>query len=545
MPTKLSRFCDGVMEAGWLSAVIVVPLFFDIYSSRVFEPDKLAFLRTIALVVVAAWLVKIIEEGGPRFDHVTLPPTSDLRPLTSILRLPLIAPVFALLVSLLLSTVLSVTPRVSFFGSYQRLQGTYTTLAYLVLFGSILANMRRRAQFDRLITAVILTGLPVSLYGMLQRFQLDPLPWGGDTVTRVSSTLGNPILLGAYLIMVLPITIGRVVESFGAIMREAEGLVYHLIRATLYVFIASADLIALWLTGSRGPWLGFLAGSFFLLILLSSHWRLRWLTIGTIALAAVLGVSLIVLNIPNGPLEPLRASPSLGRLGHVFETDKETGRVRVLIWQGASELVRPHAPLEYPDGHQDAFNFLRPLVGYGPESMYVAFNRFYPPELGQIERRNATPDRSHNETWDALVTTGVLGLLVYLALFASILYYGVKWLGLIQSARQRNLFIGLYAGGGLAGAIALVAWQGLPFFGVGLPFGIMLGLIAYLTLLAIFAPPASVGTRLAPWRAIALSTLIAALHRNPLRLRRRRFAHPVLDVDRTDGRRGMRADPGK
>ncbi|MEZ4646278.1 MAG: hypothetical protein R3E31_26740 [Chloroflexota bacterium] len=46
---------------------------------------------------------------------------------------------------------------------------------------------------------------------------------------------------------------------------------------------------------------------------------------------------------------------------------------------------------------------LRPLIGYGPESMYVAYNRFYPPELATVEARNASPDRSHNETFDALV----------------------------------------------------------------------------------------------------------------------------------------------
>jgi O-antigen ligase len=57
---------------------------------------------------------------------------------------------------------------------------------------------------------------------------------------------------------------------------------------------------------------------------------------------------------------------------------------------------------------------IRPLVGYGPEAMWVAFNRFYPPDLAQVEARNASPDRSHNETWDSLVVTGLLGFVTYL-----------------------------------------------------------------------------------------------------------------------------------
>src|SRR4030042_363340 len=63
MRTKLSVFCERIMEAGWLAALIVEPLFFNVYSSRVFEPDKLALLRSIALVMIATWIIKTIEEG--------------------------------------------------------------------------------------------------------------------------------------------------------------------------------------------------------------------------------------------------------------------------------------------------------------------------------------------------------------------------------------------------------------------------------------------------------------------------------------------------
>ena len=58
------------MEAAWLAAVIVVPVFFNIYSSRIFEPDKITLLRSLALIVLAAWLVKLIEEGGIRWDFM-------------------------------------------------------------------------------------------------------------------------------------------------------------------------------------------------------------------------------------------------------------------------------------------------------------------------------------------------------------------------------------------------------------------------------------------------------------------------------------------
>ena len=63
MTTKLTRFCEAIIEAGWLAALIIVPLFFNVHSSRVFEPDKMSLLRSIALVMVIAWLIKLLNDG--------------------------------------------------------------------------------------------------------------------------------------------------------------------------------------------------------------------------------------------------------------------------------------------------------------------------------------------------------------------------------------------------------------------------------------------------------------------------------------------------
>ena len=61
--TRLEGFCDKIIEASWLAALVVVPLFFNVYSSRVFEPDKITALRSIAVVAAIAWVVKTVEGG--------------------------------------------------------------------------------------------------------------------------------------------------------------------------------------------------------------------------------------------------------------------------------------------------------------------------------------------------------------------------------------------------------------------------------------------------------------------------------------------------
>jgi tetratricopeptide (TPR) repeat protein len=591
MLTKLSRYADGIMEAVWLAAVVLVPLFFNIYSSRIFEPDKITLLRSLSLLILAAWVVKLIEEGFPKWESSP----SGRFSLKTFLQIPLIGPVIFLAFVYLVATVFSVVPRISFFGSYQRLQGTYSTLSYLVIFAAITVNLRRRAQVERLITVAILVSLPVSMYGVLQRYQIDPVPWAGNVSRRIASNMGNSIFVAAYLIMVNALTLARIAESFMAILKEeSRGWMANFIRATIYVFIAAMQLIAIYLSRSRGPFLGWLAGSFFFFVLYSLYYgevflssifqslihiktrgiiritilifevvvlylgrnletifyvliglvvieitlflgipllyklylRLssetqnplrriyqffikRGMTFGLVGVAAAVGLFLVLLSLPGGALQSLSTSPWIGRFGRIFDTEERTSRVRILIWQGASELVLPHEPLDFPDGSQDTFNLFRPLIGYGPESMHVAYNKYFPPELARIENRNASPDRSHNETWDALVTTGGLGLISYLVLFGAVFYYALQWLGLVNGRRQRILFFSLTLSGGMISTVGFVLWQGIEFFGVGLPFGMILGLTAYLAITSLYIQVEIPATEKGAERILIIMALLA------------------------------------
>jgi len=488
MQTKLSAFCDKVIEAGWLTAIIVVPLFFNVYSSRVFEPDKLTLLRSIVLVMVTAWLIKLIEQGvrvQPEERADGTRPGLWIRARAWMAHTPLVLPTVLLVMIYILSTIGSITPRISLLGSYQRLQGTYTTFSYIVVFFLMLQHLRTREQINRLVTTAILTSIPISLYGILQHYALDPLPWGGDVVTRVAANMGNSIFVAAYLIMVAPLTLARIVDTFTAILKEEQSAIADVILGACYIFTLAIQVICIFFTQSRGPWLGLFAGLFFFVLTLGVTKRQRWVAWTAISLAMVIGIFLVVLNLPNTPLAPIKKMPYVGRLGTLLETESGTGRVRILIWEGNVALLSPHPPLEFPDGRIDRLHFLRSLIGYGPESMWVAYNRFYPPDLAHVEARNASPDRSHNETFDALVITGLLGFLAEMFLFASAFYYGFRWLGLIGDALQRNIFIGLWIGGGVFGAAFFGLWKGPEFIGVGLPFGIALGLGAYLIIHAI------------------------------------------------------------
>lgn len=589
MDSKLSRWCDGFLEAGWLLALIVTPLFFNIHSERVFEPDKLTLMRSIALLMALVWLIKFVEQQGWRDLDWLKWGTSN-----SIWRKPLILPVLFVAVVYIISTLLSVAPRTSLWGSYQRLQGTYTTFAYIVVFAIIASTMRSRAQMQRLITTVIVTSIPVSLYGILQRFELDPLPWGGNTSKRIAGHMGNAIFIAAYLIMTVPFTAVRIIDSFFNILTDEELSYADVVRSSIYILTIALQLIAIYFSQSRGPLLGLGVGlfAFVLLLLVALRYAAgerfgsksadylfpllyltlaiialfitnglqaslgarnafylyggllgllilsifilagarvgwRWLWASWLTIVLFVGVLLLTFNISSemedrfidvpliGTLDTTFDSwqtlPTIGRLGDLLNQDAGTTTVRILIWRGAIELIRPHDPVAFPDGQTDSFNFLRPLFGYGPESMYVAYNGFYPPELATIEARNASPDRSHNETFDALVITGVVGFLAWQTLYLAAFYYSFRQLGVVRGKRDRNILVGLWIAGAVAMLFGIGSSLGWEYLGVAIPFGSVIGLVVYLIYYALTAGEANQQLLSYDLNVLIMAGLIAAL----------------------------------
>ncbi len=570
MESKLSRLCDGLLEAGWLVAVITVPLFFNIHSDRVFEPDKLTLLRSIALFMAMVMLVRFVERRSWQNLHLLRWHDEN-----SVWRSPFVLPIVVLILIYIVSTIFSITPRVSWAGSYQRLQGTYSTLSYIVILVAAATTIRSRVQIGRVVTAVIITSIPVSFYGLLQHFGLDPLPWGGDVKDRIAGHMGNSIFIAAYLIMVVPLTLSRIIDAFTNILSDEQLSFTDVLRSAIYIFTLSIQLLAIYWSGSRGPLIGLAIGLFsfilvllvslrnaaadrgafqlkdlawafglvvpsmialllsnviskvsspltafviffglvglsviLILILVASRRGWKWLWLSWLLLTVFVAGWLLLFNIPSNRMDSLKnvpiigsifeaqidwkELPTIGSYGRMLDPSQTIGReksnrVRVLIWEGVIDLITPHDPLQFPDGQTDRFNFLRPLFGYGPESMYVVYNHFYPAELATVEARNASPDRSHNETFDALVITGLSGFLAWQALYVSVFYYGFKYLGVVRSKRDRNVLVGAWVGGGLLGAILTLTMLDPIYLGVAVPTGTIVGLVGYLFYYALFA----------------------------------------------------------
>ncbi len=440
---------ERMIEGAWLAALVVMPILFHPHSATIFEPDKAAVLRALSLLVLVAATARLLRSRSGFAES-----------LHGALRSPIGLAATAGAASYLLSTALSVDPHLSLWGSYDRRQGLLSFLAYLSVFGAVFALLRSEGQLRRLLQTLVVASVPVSLYALYQVAGLDPMGWIAATGVRPSANAGNPIFLGAHLIMVVPVTLALGLAALLAPGRRIEALGYS---AVLLL-----QVVAVGATGSRGPLLGLaVAIAFFGLVVLRRAPR-RVVLAGLAALAGAAAL-LALLVVPGGPLESVRSRPVvrhtvLGRLAGTLDFGEGTVAVRLRLWEGMIELV----------GEEPA----RLLTGYGPETLGLTHHRHYEAGLASLENPDVAADRAHNRSFDLLATRGIPGLLADLALFGALVYTVLAASGIPPGRRRRcGAAAALGAGGGAVASLV----AGIPALLGPLPaLGAVAGLLLFL-----------------------------------------------------------------
>jgi hypothetical protein len=153
-------------ETLWLVAAATIPLACSPWTHNAFELPKTAVLKALVLLMGLASLIQAINGRKDRE-----------RPSGAVIPRALLWPALTFGGAAALATALSVNPRVSLWGSYERQQGLLTLAAYLGLFLFTAANLRTRAQAMRLLTAIAWSSAPVVADGLLQAVGIDPLGW--------------------------------------------------------------------------------------------------------------------------------------------------------------------------------------------------------------------------------------------------------------------------------------------------------------------------------------------------------------------------------
>lgn len=408
----------AVQKIVLVSLLIVIPLGLNLWGQHPFVLPKVLLLRTLVWLLATLALVDYWLHGRSlRRGWQTN---------------PLIGAVALLALVIIVTTVTAVNWRLSFWGSLERGQGALTLLTYLLLF-LLTANYCRSLERVRwLLTAMVLTAVPLVFISFLQAVGWDPFGLLSDARSPLYATLGRANFLAAYLAMLVPLTLALLLTTEDRYGRLGWAL------------LVAAELLVIGFTLARGAWLA----TIFVLCLftflwwepqLSRFWR--WL-----------GRFCVGLLFCSGPL--LVWLGGQARLGSTA--------ARLAIWQGTLTLIKQ-----------------RPLLGYGADSLGIAFPRVYAPELVYYQGRDYFVDRAHNLFLDWAVSAGLPGLLAFSLVLIMFVWVMTKALHQPQPTEQRWWLIAILAA--VLGNVAnnLVSFEVTP---TAMAFWVLTGMGVALTL---------------------------------------------------------------
>lgn len=354
------------LEMGWLIAAVLIPLWVNFWADQPFELSKALLLRSLAWLLTGLWLADWVAGNDA--------PWSSLR------RNRLVPPVALLAVVLFLVTVFALNPLLSLFGTATRGQGFLTLLSYLLLFLVVTSRLCALDQSRRLLIALVSAAVPMVLLSLGQAAGWNPLDLVTDARTPIYATLGRANFVGAYLAMLVPLTLALAVTT-------GRGW-----RGSLLIALMGGELAVIALTLARGAWLA--AGTGLVVFGLLWLWPRLDLHRRRMALAGCVLVGVVGIAVGGAML--LRA-----RAGSVA--------ARRTIWVAVGRLIGA-----------------RPLLGYGPDALALVFPRVYPPQLIYYQGRDVFVDRAHNLLLDWTVMQGLLGALAFVLVVVSFFAVGLR-----------------------------------------------------------------------------------------------------------------------
>lgn len=394
---------DKASRACLVGFVFLLPL---IWSSRVaasFFIPKFVLLIVVSMFLVACGLMRCIWRDSVKIT-------------------PLAALVLVYLLWTFLSALFSASPVSSLLGRYNFGQGFISHLGWGIVFLTAASLSWEEDDLRRVALALLVSAGLIGVIALLQLLGQNALLLGMGLrgmahYGRASGTLGNPVYLGGFLVLVLPVVFCLYLDTRGV----RSSLIFGLTGCGLF-FVGLASF-------SRAAWLGMLGSTLFLLVLMG--WRYlsaRWMKVITFALA--IGVILVISLLGFGTE---RAGTLSERVMSTTEVGKGTAVTRLLNWQTGLKMT-----------------LARPMFGWGPAQYRIGFNHHAVPKLVFIE--GLASDDAHNVVVNTAATLGVPGLIFFLALVVWVIVEG--W----RESRLRLVAGSPLLAGYLAAVVGYLIW---------------------------------------------------------------------------------------
>ncbi len=300
-------------------------------------------------------------------------------------------------VSWVISTYVGADPYRSMWDGHERMLGLFTFAHYILFFIILSAVIKTREEWRNLSMWFAGTGIFIMLIGVIQKFNTDFLYNHGSV--RVGGTLGNPIYLGALGFFMAALGAWLV---FSSTPKEKWQQWFGGIAALFGV-------VGIFLSDSRGPFLGLLAAVGMALLLVTFSKKVSLPIRKTLGGVMLGGIVLIAVLFSFRHTAFVDSIPVIGRLATV-SISGGTVSTRLMAWEIAIEGWKQ-----------------KPFFGWGPNNYAYVFNQNYRPEFLEIGGWAETWfDNAHNILLNTLTVQGAFGLLIYIGIFGAAATLAVK-----------------------------------------------------------------------------------------------------------------------
>jgi len=314
----------------------------------------------------------------------------DYRPRFSILTI-LVSLFFGILI---LTSFTGVNFEKSFWGNFERMGGLMTFFHLFGFFIVLSSVFKERKDWEMFFSFSVLVGvLTVCFIAFSDRFSIEK----GGTLWN-SSLFVSYILFNIYLALVLFLTKGWAWRIF-------------------YGGSMAILLSALFLSDCRGGKASFFIGLLLLIfgyLVFFKRKTLKRFVFGILFVSA----AIVILFLAN---------PDFFKNELTAVWESPTLQARFVVWQISW------------DGWKEKF-----LLGWGPENFDVAFFKHFDPRLAMGKYGGEIYfDRAHNIVFDTGTTSGLFGVLSYLAIFAAAIFILLKACKKLSNKKESIFFLGI------------------------------------------------------------------------------------------------------
>lgn len=293
----------------------------------------------------------------------------------------------------ILSTIFSKDIYMSLLGSYERFEGLFTIITYILIYYNSKYYFKNYKNFINIVSIIYIS---ICIFAIIQ-FYITPNFYLVPVFQRgAAGTFGNTNFMGSFVSIILPAFI------LGAIFKNRK----------LYYIGCAFGFSAMLLCLARSSWVAFVISMISIIIYLilkkNKKYFKRFFTIIILFILCFTALALLdkndrFINKINIAQQELSTAIQSG-------LDDKMGSGRIAIWKLTGKLI-----------------LKVPIFGCGVDALEVGLAKILPEENSEfISRAGVYIDKAHNEYLQIAATMGIPALIVYLIFIGMIVFPGIK-----------------------------------------------------------------------------------------------------------------------